>query len=157
MLLDAVIEDPKGATCRHFLDRRTGEWHTAPYPFPVDPWPANYGFLPGTHNAADDDEIDVVVLAGESLATGTRLTVQPVGLLRLADGDHKVLAVAAGDPIYGRVSTLDDVPAADLTAIKEWFREPDRFLGWEDEAGAEALIQTARLPNQAHADGTESA
>lgn len=143
MLIDAVIEDPKGATCRHHLDRQTGEWRSVPYPFTVDPWPANYGFLPGTHNPADDDELDVIVLARESLATGTRLRVRPVALLRLADGDHKILAVDAGDPDYGRISALNEVPTTDLTAIEQWFPESDRFLGWEDAASAEVLIQSA--------------
>lgn len=143
MIIDAVIEDPKGATCRHYLDRQTGEWHAVPYPFTVDPWPANYGFLSGTHNPADDDELDVIVLAREPLATSTRLQVRPVALLRLADGDHKILAVAAGDPIYDGVSALDELPAADLTAIEQWFPEKGRFLGWEDAASAEALIARA--------------
>lgn len=154
MIIDAVIEDPKGATCRHYLDRQTGEWHAVPYPFTVEPWPANYGFLPGTHNPADDDELDVIVLAREPLATGTRLQVQPVALLRLADGDHKILAVAANDPVYGSISALDEVPAADLTAIEEWFPETGRFLGWEDAAGAEALITRSGTEARARAGDT---
>ncbi|HEU4792118.1 MAG TPA: inorganic diphosphatase, partial [Nitrolancea sp.] len=143
MIIDAVIEDPKGATCRHYLDHQTGEWHAVPYPFTVEPWPANYGFLPGTHNPADDDELDVIVLAREPLATGTRLQVRPVAHLRLADGEHKVLSVATGDPIYGLITSLEMVPTTDLTAIEQWFPETGRFLGWEDAASAEALITCA--------------
>lgn len=143
MLVDAVIEDPKGATCRHYLDHWTGEWRAVPYPFVVDPWPANYGFLPGTHNPADDDELDVIVLARQPLPTGTRLQVRPVALLRLTDGDHKILAVAVGDPDYGWIPTLDKVPAADLTAIEQWLPETSRFLGWADAASAEAFIEGA--------------
>jgi inorganic pyrophosphatase len=144
VIIEAVIEDPKGATCRHHLDRKTGEWREVAYPFEVDPWPANYGFLPGTYNIADDDELDVIVLAREPLATGTQLPVRPVGLLRLADQDHKILAVAVDDPLYGEIRALSDIPPDDLMAIEQWFPELSRVNGWEDVSHAEELITIAR-------------
>ncbi|MDI3341470.1 MAG: inorganic diphosphatase [Sphaerobacter sp.] len=143
MICEAVVEDPRGATCRHAWDPARGSWRVYRHPHAVSPWPANYGFLPGTWNPADGDALDAIILATAALPTGTRLWVRPVGLLRRPDGDHKVLAVAVDDPAYADVRWLADVPKADLAAIEAWFQEWDALGVWHDAGEAERLIRSA--------------
>jgi hypothetical protein len=77
--LEAVIEDPAGSTVRHVYDPVIGQWRTYRHPAAVSPWPANYGYLPGTYNPSDDDALDVIVLSRDPLPTGTRLLVRQWG------------------------------------------------------------------------------
>lgn len=143
--LEAVIEDPAGSLVRHMYDPASGTWRTFPHPHARRPWPANYGYLVGTYNPSDDDALDVIVLAGEPLPTGTRVTVRPVGLLRRASGDDKIVAVRCDDPRYGSVRRLAEVPAEDLDRILGWFadwEQPPPELA--DEQAAWATIEAAR-------------
>lgn len=149
MILDAVVEDPRGSTVRHYLDPATGTWRTYEHPYAVDPWPANYGFLPGTHNPADGDALDVLILAGPALPTGTQVRVRPVGLLERPDGDHKVIAVVVADPIYGDLRWLSEVPEEDRLVIERWFRAWGPVGVWRDAAAAEQLIHQSREPQTA--------
>ncbi len=82
-ILLGIVEWSLGERERHvWRGDRLAFYRTEPLPAPV-----NYGCLPGTHNPADEAEIDAVWLgpgrpAGEWIETG---------LLHLADGDHKVV------------------------------------------------------------------
>jgi inorganic pyrophosphatase len=134
--VEAVIEDPRGSTTRHHFDTDRRVWVEAPHPHSSTPWPASYGYLPGTFNPADDDALDTLVLATNPLRTGTRLAIRPVGLLIRPDGDHKILAVAAGDPTYGNIMRLETVPPQDIERIEAWFAEWSRVGHWRDERAA---------------------
>ena len=65
-------------------------------------YPANYGFIPQTY-AEDDDPLDVLVLCQEAVAPMTLVTARAIGLMTMIDSgkpDHKILAVAVGDPEF---------------------------------------------------------
>ena len=143
MIIKAVVEDPRGATRRHAWDPEVAAWREREHPYARDPWPVSYGFLEDTHNPADGDPLDVMVLATRTLATGTRLAVRVVGLLPRPDGDHKVLAVALDDPAYGDLRRLADVSRHDLAAIERWFAAWSTIDGWEDERAAVAVVVAA--------------
>ncbi len=143
--IEAVIEDPAGSLLRHVYDARTGTWHSFPHPFARRPWPANYGFLVGTYNPSDADALDVIVLASRPFATGTRLLVRPVGLLRRRNGDDKVLAVACADQQYGALCRLTEVPTEDIARIVDWFADWEAVPELADETAAwEAVVQAWR-------------
>jgi len=141
--LVAVIEDPAGSTVRHVIDPVTGAWVTYRHPHARSPWPTAYGYLPGTYNPTDGDALDVLVLASQPLQTGQRVPVRPIGVFLRPDGDHKVLAVHCGDPHYGTIAELTEVPPAVLRAIEAWFAEWDTVLGWAGADAARALIAPA--------------
>ena len=69
-----------------------------------------YGFIPQTLGG-DGDPLDVVVLTGEPLITGSALNVRPVGYLKMTDdkGQTKKLAVPVDDPRYNERQKLSDV------------------------------------------------
>ena len=92
MKVEIVVEWPKGTRTRwekqggRFLRRREDA-----------PAPVNYGFVPGTLNPADDSELDAVLL-GPPVPAGKRVRAEVVGLVELADGDHKLVLSPAGRP-----------------------------------------------------------
>jgi len=124
--ITGVVEWTRGTVDR-FVWRGSGAGRepggeVVPYRREVWAAPVNYGCLPGTLNPADGSEVDAVWL-GEALAVGTRVRAAPSGLLRLADGDHKVMF---GDP--------GEHHGGDLLALLAWFA-PERgaeLLGPQD-------------------------
>ncbi len=95
--------------------------------------PVNYGFLPGLVNPADGEEVDAVVL-GPPLRPRARTTARLSGLVRLADGDHKL--VLAPD--------ADRYPE-DEAALLAWF-EPERGARLESADAAERWLTGLTRP-----------
>ena len=90
------------------------------------PAPVNYGLVEGLLNPADGEEVDAVYL-GPPLSPGEEAEGLLLGMVALADGDHKLLLAQSPEG-------LDPKEAARLLA---WF-SPERrptLLGPE-EAGA---------------------
>jgi inorganic pyrophosphatase len=107
--MQVFIENEAGSRRKNVYDERTLQLLrtidvSASYPYP-------YGFVIGTISG-DDDAVDCFVLTTESLAAGTTLECDPIGLLeQVEDGeiDHKVLAVPSGSS-----AALDDAAIAAL-------------------------------------------
>ena len=90
MRLRMVVEWSKGSPFRYAWK----EGHLALVA--VDqPAPVNYGLIPGLINPADGEEVDAVFL-GPPLFPGTEVEGEVMGMVWLADGDHKILLEAQG-------------------------------------------------------------
>ena len=160
--VNAVIEIPAGTS-----DKR--EYDEATRSFPVDerdgvprrikflPYPANYGYIPGTMmNAAeggDGDALDVFVLC-PALPTGTVLVVEPIGIIHLIDDgerDDKIIA----HPIDRSLLTMDvdelgELPKGVEDILTTWLISYDpmdnaRVDGVEGRAAAVAAIRKWEL------------
>ena len=115
------------------------------------PYPGNYGFVPHTlmdrERGGDGDPLDVLVLS-ESVPSGTKLAVRPIGALLLRDRgeiDTKIIAVPADSTL--RVFEVEDYlqfaleQDAARRIIETWFlnyKGPKKteLLRWEDETYA---------------------
>lgn len=115
------------------------------------PYPGNYGFVPHTlmdkERGGDGDPLDVLVLS-ESVPTGARLAVRPIGALLLRDRgeiDTKIIAVPRDSTL--RVFEVTDYLEFALKhdaarqIIETWFlnyKGPNKteLLRWEDETYA---------------------
>ncbi len=141
-VVNAVIEIPAGSTEKRQYDSATGT-------FPVDlrngtprvirflPYPANYGFIPGTRmrkeEGGDGDAVDVFVLCG-ALPSGAVLEVEPIGVIELLDAgerDDKLIAIPT-DPALRNVDVddLHELPAAARDILIAW------LLNYDPEDGA---------------------
>ena len=155
----AVIEIPAGTVEKRQYDPAHGT-------FPVDerngrprriaflPYPANYGFVPGTRmdkaQGGDGDAVDVFVLC-TSMPSGTVLEVEPIGVIELLDAgerDDKVIALPV-DPALRTLEARDlhDLPAAAREILVTWLLNYDpedrtQLVGIRDKA--EALRMIAR-------------
>ena len=104
--------------------------------------PALYGFLPQTYCdtlvadfcmeksgktgiVGDADPLDIIVLSERNIDRGNILVdCIPVGGFRMIDGgeaDDKIIAVLKDDQVYGKMTSIDEVPSLVLDRVKHFF------------------------------------
>jgi inorganic pyrophosphatase len=121
----AVIEIPMGSNVKYELDKTTGLLRLDRVLYSAVYYPANYGLVPQTL-ADDDDPLDVLVLRQESVAPLTLVAARAIGLMTMIDAgrkNHKILAVASGDPEYQSVNEYRDLPAHRVTMLRRFFQD----------------------------------
>lgn len=119
----AVIEIPKGSSCKYELDKQTGLIRLDRVLYTATHYPANYGFIPRTY-ADDGDPLDVLVLCSMPLYPLTLVRVYPIGCMRMIDGgklDDKIIAVPFSDPTYNGVTSVDELPSHIFDEIMHFF------------------------------------
>lgn len=83
--------------------------------------------LPGVPNVerGDGDPLDVCVLTDRPIARGEiLLQARPIGGLRMVEAgqaDDKIIAVLLGDPTYGELEHLEELPRAVLDRLRHYF------------------------------------
>ncbi len=103
--------------------------------------PTLYGFLPRTYCGAtvasvelpgaplvtrgDGDPLDVCVLTDRPVPRGDiLLTARPIGGLRMvesAEADDKIIGVLVGDPVYGALRDLSELPRTVVDRLRHYF------------------------------------
>ncbi len=154
----AVIEIPAGTS-----DKR--EYDPASRSFPVDqrdgkprrisflPYPANYGFIPGTlmdeAQGGDGDALDLFVLC-PALPVGTVLEVEPIGIIELIDAnerDDKLVALPVDRSLLTMdVDDISELPKGVAEILTTWLTYYDpmdsaRVIGVK---GREAALEAVR-------------
>ena len=122
---NALIEIPMGSSVKYELDKRTGLLRLDRVHYSAVYYPANYGFIPQTY-AEDDDPLDVMVLCQEAVAPMTLVTARAIGLMTMIDGgkpDHKILAVAVGDPEFNSFMDAKELPPHRLSMLRRFFQD----------------------------------
>src|SRR5712692_8875115 len=121
----AVFEIPMGSSVKYELDKQTGMLRLDRILYSAVFYPANYGFIPQTL-AEDDDPLDVLVLCQEAVAPLTLVSARAIGLMTMMDGgkkDHKILAVAVGDPEFNSFRDTHDLPPHRLAMLRRFFQD----------------------------------
>ena len=127
----AVIEIPMGSSVKYELDKATGLLKLDRILYSAVFYPANYGFIPQTL-AEDDDPLDVLVLCQEAVAPMTLVTARAIGLMTMIDGgkpDHKILAVAVGDPEFNSFREAAELPQHRLMMLRRFFQDYKQLEG----------------------------
>lgn len=139
--VQAVVEIPAGSS-----DKR--EYDPATRTFPISmrngmprcikylPYPANYGFIPGTvaakNEGGDGDALDVFVLCA-ALPAGTVLEVEPIGIIELIDAgerDDKVIALPMDRSLLTMdVDDLNELPNGVKDILCTWLTNYDPMDG----------------------------
>lgn len=103
--------------------------------------PTLYGFVPRTYcgervarhaipggppvDRGDGDPLDICVLTDRPIARGEiLLDARPIGGLRMVErgeADDKILAVLMGDPVYGDLADIAQVPRAVIDRLRHYF------------------------------------
>ncbi|MCB9654379.1 MAG: inorganic pyrophosphatase [Deltaproteobacteria bacterium] len=111
--------------------------------------PTLYGFVPRTYSASrvanlvipgsprvtqgDEDPLDICVLADRPIPRGDiLLKARPIGGLRMVErgeADDKVIAVLVGDPAYGHVLDVSELPRAVIDRLRHYFLTYKTFPG----------------------------
>lgn len=122
---NALIEIPMGSSVKYELDKKTGLLRMDRVLYSAVYYPANYGFIPQTY-AEDDDPLDVLVLCQEAVAPMTLVTARAIGLMTMVDTgkrDHKILAVAVGDPEFNGFREARELPSHRLMMLRRFFQD----------------------------------
>ena len=124
-------------------------------------YPCNYGYIPGTLSD-DGDPVDVLVVTGVPVITGSVVRCRPVGMLAMTDeagADAKILAVPVDklSSMYSSVSSPRDFPEILLAQITHFFEhykdlEPGKWVridGWRDiNAAREEILDSYNRYNE---------
>jgi inorganic pyrophosphatase len=122
---NALVEIPMGSSVKYELDKRTGLLRLDRVLYSAVYYPANYGFIPQTY-AEDEDPLDVLVLCQEAVAPMTLVTARAIGLMTMVDSgkrDHKILAVAVGDPEFNSFREAAELPSHRLAMLRRFFQD----------------------------------
>ena len=114
-----------GSSVKYELDKKTGLLRLDRVLYSAVYYPANYGFIPQTY-AEDDDPLDVLVLCQEAVAPMTLVTARAIGLMTMVDcgkKDHKILAVAVGDPEFNSFREAQELPPHRLMMLRRFFQD----------------------------------
>jgi inorganic pyrophosphatase len=153
MLVEMVVEIPRGSRNKYEMDKETGRIYLDRMLFTATRYPADYGFIPETY-ADDDDPLDALALVSEPTFPGCYITMKPVGLFVMEDQgreDLKILGVPVGDPVWRNAEQLSDVPGHLLLELEHFFTiykdlegKKTAVEGWQDAAEAYSAIERAR-------------
>lgn len=121
---DVLIEIPKGSRNKYEYDFDLKKIRYDRMIFSSMMYPADYGFIPETL-ALDGDPLDVLVLVTEATFPGCVMEVKPIGVFHMTDEkgpDEKVICVPVSDPVWNRISNLDELNPHLIKEIEHFFK-----------------------------------
>jgi inorganic pyrophosphatase len=127
----AVVEISMGSSVKYELDKTTGLLRVDRMLYSAVYYPANYGFIPRTL-AEDDDPLDVLVFCQEPVQPLTLVASRAIGLMTMVDTgkpDHKIVAVALGDPEFEPLHDLSQLPPHRLMMLRRFFQDDKQLEG----------------------------
>ena len=148
-----IVEIPKGSINKYEYDTKLGVFHLDRTLYSPMHYPADYGFIPGTH-AEDGDPIDILAMADEPSIQGSMVEVRPLGILEMVDAaqtDRKILAVPVRNPRYDQIRDIGGVAEHVRREIEHFFSiykelegKQVQTHGWRGIDEAYAAIQSSR-------------
>lgn len=122
---NALIEIPLRSNVKYELDKQSGLIKVDRVLYSAVYYPANYGFIPQTL-AEDGDPLDVLVLCQEPAVPLAIMHGRAVGLMTMMDSgvlDHKIIAVATGDPEFNSYKEAGEIPAHYRLMLRRFFQD----------------------------------
>jgi inorganic pyrophosphatase len=150
--VDVLIEIPKGSQNKYEFDKEAGVFRLDRVLYSPMQYPADYGYIQNTL-AEDGDPLDALVLVTNPTFPGCVVETRVVGVLLMADDkgqDEKLIGVAASDPRFAHVQTLDDIAPHVLKEIAHFFEvykdlegKETRIDGWKGVEDAQRILKEA--------------
>lgn len=153
---NVVIEIPlRGDPVKYEVDKETGAMFVDRFMNTAMHYPCNYGYIPETLSL-DGDPVDVLVVTGVPVITGSVVKCRPVGVLAMTDEsgeDAKVLAVPVSklSSMFDKVTKVEDFPSFLTNQITHFFEhykdlEEGKWVkvdGWKDAEAAKEEIASS--------------
>lgn len=159
-IINVVIEIPRGSMMKIEWNRKLATFELDRVEPGIFAKPANYGFIPQTLDE-DGDELDVMVVTEEGIATGVFLKARVIGVINFVDdgeNDHKIVCVPEDDRHYGKITSLDQLSDSlkkqmehHLNHYKDLKSGGTVVEGWGDIEAAKKIIKESqeRYKNEA--------
>lgn len=146
MKYSAIIEMAKGESRRiHMSYDNTGFIDLGPIkeqiPLNNGIMPVHYGYIEGTLDKKEGDNVDVIVFSDRLYKTGDRLSVEVIGMLTREDGDHKVVAV--DDSL--RFKDFSEISSSENKLILDYFGFKSKIVSIDGTFQAEEYIKSCRI------------
>lgn len=123
-IINVVVEIPTGSNHKIEWDRKNAVMKLDRVEPKIFAKPTNYGFIPQTLDE-DGDELDVLLVTNDPLATGLLVEAKVIGVMKFVDDDEvddKVIAVPADDrDMDNAISSLEDLPEQLIKQIEHHF------------------------------------
>ena len=123
-IINVVIEIPAGSNHKIEWNRKLAAFQLDRVEPAIFAKPTNYGFIPQTLDE-DGDELDVLLVTEQPLATGVFLEARVIGVMKFVDDgevDDKIVCVPADDRNNGNAyKTLADLPQQLIKQIEFHF------------------------------------
>ena len=123
-IINVVNEIPAGSNHKIEWNRKLAAFQLDRVEPSIFSKPTNYGFIPQTLDE-DGDELDVLLVTEQPLATGIFLEARVIGVMKFVDDgevDDKIVVVPADDRQTGdAIKTLADLPAQLIKQIEFHF------------------------------------
>ena len=151
-LVNTVVDIPMGSTLKVEWDRERACFMLDRVEPSIYPKPVNYGFIPQTLDE-DGDELDVLLVCGQSIPTGVYVPSKVIGVFNFEDDgemDYKIVCVPADDRDTGdAINSLEDLGDRWKRKIEEHFahykdlKKPGttKVLGWGGIEDAKSIIK----------------
>ena len=145
-MINIVIEIPKGDNRRrHLKYDKSGFIDLGPIKekIPVNDgiMPVHYGYIPGTQNMAEKDEVDALLISEKTFRVGEEITIRAIALLRREDVDDKIVAVEPD----AQGLTWDDVDAVTRKIVVDFFGYTSKIISIESSETAVQYISENRV------------
>ena len=123
-IINVVKEIPAGSNHKIEWNRKLADFQLDRVEPAIFSKPTNYGFIPQTLDE-DGDELDVLLVTEQPLATGIFLEARVIGVMKFVDDgevDDKIVCVPADDRNNGNAyKTLSDLPQQLIKQIEFHF------------------------------------
>jgi inorganic pyrophosphatase len=150
-VVNVVVEIPAGSSHKIEWNRELAVMQLDRVEPKIFAKPTSYGFIPQTLDE-DGDELDVLIITQDPLATGIFLEAKVIGVMKFEDDgevDDKVVVVPADDRNTGNaINSLADIPEQLIKQIEFHFnhykdlKKPGTTIvkSWGDAAEAKQVI-----------------
>lgn len=153
-VVNVVIEIPAGSNHKIEWNRELAAFQLDRVEPVIFAKPTNYGFIPQTLDE-DGDELDVLAITDQPLATGVFFEAKVIGVMKFEDDgevDDKIVVVPADDRQTGNaINSLDDLSDQMIKQIEFHFNHykdlkkagTTTVKGWGDVEEAKQVIHEA--------------
>ncbi|WP_127207016.1 inorganic diphosphatase [Neisseria meningitidis] len=151
-IINVVTETPAGSNHKIEWNRKLAAFQLDRVEPAIFAKPTNYGFIPQTLDE-DGDELDVLLVTEQPLATGVFLEARVIGVMKFVDDgevDDKIVCVPADDRNNGNAyKTLSDLPQQLIKQIEFHFNHykdlkkagTTKVESWGDAEEAKKVIK----------------
>lgn len=122
-IVNAVIEISKDSRMKYELDKATGLLKLDRVLYSAVHYPMNYGLIPQTY-FEDGDPLDILVMCSLNIQPLSIVQAKVIGVMHMEDEnglDDKIISVAADDPAYHHINSLEELSPHTIDELKNFF------------------------------------